>query len=405
MNPTDFLPQAPGSLVATIQGEFAFVPDPLPPTVSLDAVGLKYADAMQAIGELRGACRRLTNPWILIRPLQRHEALTSSAMEGTFTTEDNLLLAEAGISAATKNESTQEVINYLDALGGSIEMLKTLPISHRLIRTAHQTLLSNLSSERGAQKRPGEYKQEQNWIGGRTIDTARYVPPPPTQAQQAMDDLERYINRENQKFPPPLIDMALVHYQLEAIHPFADGNGRVGRMLISLMAIHSGLLEMPVLYLSPVLENKKDEYIDLMFNVSSRGEWGPWLLFFFDRVIESCAETVGIIDSLIDAQTHMRSIVGKESRSASAMSLVDHLLTTPVVTVTEAARKLGVTYAAAKSTVQKFETLGFLKPMDNSYPKVYYSPPIIRATRPPEITRSEKTGAASDRPSQPSLFD
>lgn len=392
MEASAFNQKAPGKLVPTLEGAKAFSPDPLPPQIDFNAIGLKYAEATQAIGELKGACRRLVNPWILIRPLQRNEALTSSAMEGTFTTEDALLLAEAG-QPDTKNESTKEVSNYLSALGLALELVRTLPISHRVIKSAHGALLDGLSLQRGAQKRPGQYKQEQNWIGGKSIETARYVPPPPDIAQKAMDELERYINREDKSFPPPLIDMALVHYQIEAIHPFLDGNGRIGRMLVSLMATHSGLLEMPVLYLSPVLENRKDEYIDLMFAVSTQGQWNEWLSFFFDRVVESCAETVAIIDNLIQTQETMREAIGKESRSANAMALVDFLVERPAITVTEAAEKLHVTYAAARSTIAKFEALGFLVPIEDTYPKIYFSPQIMRATRPPD----------ANRPKQPTL--
>lgn len=387
MDTSLFTEASPGRLIPTLEGSLAFAPNPLPPEIDFNLIGLKYAEATQAIGELKGACRRLANPWILIRPLQRHEALTSSAMEGTFTTEDALLLAEAG-QPDTKNASTREVANYLAALGLTLEMVKELPISHRVIKAAHATLLEGLSLQRGAQKRPGEYKQEQNWIGGKTIENARFVPPPPAVAQQAMDELEKYINRTDTSFPPPLIDLALVHYQIEAIHPFLDGNGRVGRMLVSLMATQNGLLDMPVLYLSPVLEDLKDEYIDLMFGVSARGDWTSWLLFFFDRVIASCGETVAIIDSLIRTQAEMRDAIAKESRSASAISLVDYLVERPAITVTEAAKKLNVTYAAARSTVAKFEQLGFLTPMKDTYPQVFFSPQIIRATRPPEMTRT-----------------
>lgn len=383
MDASAFDLNASGKLVATLGGAQAFSPDPLPPDIDFNVIGLKYAEAMQAIGELKGACRRLPNPWLLIRPLQRNEALTSSAMEGTFTTEDALLLAEAG-QPDTKNESTREVSNYLTALGLALEMVKTLPISHRVIKSAHEALLDGLSLQRGAQKRPGQYKQEQNWIGGKNIEVARYVPPPPDIAQKAMDDLEKYINREEKSFPPPLIDLALVHYQIEAIHPFLDGNGRIGRMLISLMATQNGLLDMPVLYLSPVLESRKEEYIDLMFAVSAQGKWNDWLIFFFEQVIESCNETVSIIDNLIQTQDEMRNAVGKETRSGSAIALVDFLVERPAITITEAAEKLRVTYAAARTTVSKFEGLGFLVPIETTYPKVYFSPQIMRATKPLE---------------------
>ena len=191
-----------GKLIPTIEGELAFVPRTLPPHIALEEIAVSLAEAMQAIGELKGACRRLASPYILIRPLQRQEALTSSAMEGTFTTADNLVLAEAGLEHDS-DDSTREVVNYLRALNISLEMLRELPISHRVIKQAHEILLSGLSYARGAQKRPGEYKSEQNWIGGRTIQVARFVPPPPKETLECMDDLERYINREG---PRPLSD-------------------------------------------------------------------------------------------------------------------------------------------------------------------------------------------------------
>lgn len=341
---------------------------------------MAMGDARQAIGELRGACRRLTNPFILIRPLQRQEALTSSAMEGTYTSADNLILAEAGIEE-NNDDSTREVFNYLRALSSALESLKTYPICHKVIRDAHRILLSGLSDGRGAKKRPGEYKQDQNWIGGRTIENARFIPPPPKEAEDCMNELEAYINRA-QEFPPALIDLALVHYQIETIHPFADGNGRVGRMLISLMAVQSGLLDMPVLYVSPAMERDKDQYIDLMFNVSAKGEWTPWLNFFFSKVVEACAETVATIDRLIGLQSKYREIAGSVMRSASILTLVDTLFEIPAITTTDAAEKLGVTYAGAMRPISKLVQLGVLQEVPGRYPKTFLAPDIIRAARP-----------------------
>lgn len=385
MNPSDFQDSSAGTLVPTIERQKAFVPAPLPPRIDLGSIAMPLAAAMQAIGELRGACRRLQNPYILIRPLQRREALTSSAMEGTFTTADQLLLAEAGARADT-DESTREVVNYLNALNESLDLLKELPISHRVIKKAHETLLSGLSVARGARKQPGEYKRDQNWIGGHTISQARFVPPPPAETQVCMDNLERYINREEKNPPALLLDLALVHYQFEAIHPFADGNGRVGRMLISLMAVHNGLLETPVLYMSPVLERYKDQYIDLMFNVSAKGAWNDWFLFFFDRVAESCRETIETIDRLIELQNRYRSVAAEAARSNSALTLVDLLFDRPAITVRDAQDRLSVTYRAAKLTIEKLVEIGILKEFPDKYPKVFYAPTILRVSRPSEPT-------------------
>ena len=355
------------------------MPSPLPPNIDLAAVAISMANAMQAVGELKGACRRLQNHTILVAPLQRQEALTSSAMEGTFTTDDRLLLAEAGVESS-RDESTIEVSNYLDALTSSLEMLNRLPLSHRIIKSAHEILLSGLSSSRGAQKRPGEYKREQNWIGGRTIEIARYVPPPPKETQECMDSLEKYLNKQ-ENFPPAVMDLALVHYQLEAIHPFADGNGRVGRMLISLMAVNSGLLDVPVLYMSPSLEKDKDAYIDLMFNVSTKGLWAPWLNFFFDRIVESCAETIGTIDRLLSLQERYRGLAVQKGRSTSALQLVDMLFERPALTISDAASKLNVTYPAAKKAIDKLVEAEIVKHFPQTYPKLFYSPSILRVAR------------------------
>lgn len=227
MRREDFTAEHTGKLVPTIENQLAFVPFPLPPEIALGAITLSAGEALQALGELKGVCRRLQNPYMLVRPLQRNEALTSSAMEGTYTTDSHLLLAEAGLETQN-DESTREVYNYLEALDESLKMLETLPLSHRVIRKAHEILLSGLSANRGARKRPGEYKREQNWIGGRTIDDARFVPPPPSETQSCMDDLERYLNRGDQNLTQKLIDLALVHYQLETFTHFPMGTGALG---------------------------------------------------------------------------------------------------------------------------------------------------------------------------------
>ncbi|MDK9695906.1 MAG: Fic family protein [Siculibacillus sp.] len=381
MDAADFIDSTTGTLIPTLEHASAFVPAPLPPKIDLGSIALSMASAMQAIGELKGACRRLQNPYVLVRPLQRREALTSSAMEGTFTTDDELLLAEAGVKT-NPDDSTREVYNYLDALSSSLEMLDKLPISHRVLKSAHQTLLSGLSGARGANKRPGEYKKEQNWIGGITIDKARFVPPPAAETMTCMDQLEAYINRETTDFPTPLIDLALVHYQIEAIHPFADGNGRVGRMLISLMAVHSGLLDMPILYMSPTLEKYKNNYIDLMYGVSSRGAWAEWINFFFEKLAESCREAIEIIDRLIDLQAEYRAKAANLGRSAGAITLVDHLFERPALTVRDAQRRLNVTYPAAKNTIDKLVEAEILIPFEGIYPKLFIAPAIVRISRP-----------------------
>lgn len=381
MKEHDFIDASTGKLVPTTFGVKAFIPTPLPPKLNMSELAMPLAEAMQSIGELKGASRRLSNPYILVRPLQRQEALTSSAMEGTFTTDDNLVLAEAGLDNKTDTASI-EVRNYLRALQGELQSLQNegLPISHRMIKQAHRTLLSGVGTTRGANKRPGEYKTEQNAIGGKRIETARFVPAPPSVTQECMDYLEEYINRaelETESVGQALIDISLAHYQLETIHPFADGNGRVGRMLISLMAVERKLFDMPLLYLSPALESRKDEYIDLMYNVSSKGEWVNWIKFFLNVVCISANQTISTIDRLITLQEDYRQSATEAMRTSNGVQLVDYLFSNPVFTIPDAKEHLDVTYRSAKNIVKKLCDLGILTEIANIHPKYFVARRIL----------------------------
>ena len=380
MRENEFDVNMTGTLVLTPFNVRAFIPHALPPKIDLAPLTMPLAEAMQCIGELKGASRRLTNPYILVRPLQRQEALTSSAMEGTFTTDDELVLAEAGLEEQS-NSAAREVRNYLSALQNSLISLQEdgLPISHRMLKQAHKTLLSGVGSKRGAHKKPGEYKTEQNAIGGNRIETARFIPPPPSETQKCMDKLEAYINRPDLEYEPQaqaLIDIALVHYQLETIHPFADGNGRVGRMLISLMAVERNLFDMPLLYVSPALENSKDEYIDLMFNVSAKGQWTEWIIFFLKKVCETAQQTIRTIDRLIELQDEYRSSVS-DMRTANGIKMIDYLFETPFLSIPIASNVLGITYRPAKNIIDRLVDLDVLTEISDSHPKLYIARKII----------------------------
>ena len=196
--------RSPGTLVTTIQNARAFVPAPLPPAIDFNALFQAYGNAMSGMGTLNAKLAPLGNPSLVVRPLQRREALQSSAMEGTYTTSDELALLEAGVSDNVRAD-TREVLNYVAALSHAVGLMETLPICHRLIQETHEKLLSGLPTGRGGNKRPGQYKQDQNWIGGATIETARFVPPPPGETQIAMDQLEAFINRPDSSNIPPLL--------------------------------------------------------------------------------------------------------------------------------------------------------------------------------------------------------
>lgn len=382
MEQNGFGAEATGILVPTIGDRKAFLPNPLPPVpLDLNPVAGQLAAASQAIGELRGIGRSIANPMLLIRPLQRREAVSSSGMEGTYTTLSDLFLFEAGAGDASKKEDNREVLNYVRALAGAIAELGELPISSRLLRNAHGILLEGVARHRGAAVDAGELKRDQNWIGGSgRIETARFIPPPPREAADALDELAKYVNRQDRGGIPPLIDAALAHYQFETIHPFADGNGRVGRMLITLMLIEGDVLRQPLLYMSPWLERQKDRYIDLMFEVSRRGDWIPWISFFLEAVIESAKSTISVVERLQDLHARYRERFQTARRSALIPRIIDLAFEQPAMTITDIAEQIGVTYQAASNNAAILVKAGVATEF-GSHPKVIIFEEILEALR------------------------
>lgn len=371
-----------GHLVPTIGGRKAFVPDPLPRAgLDLNPLAGLIGEASQAIGELKGIGRAIANPMLLIRPLQRREAVSSSSMEGTYTTLSDLFLFEAGVGEAGKLEDNREVLNYVRALESAIAALDTLPISSRLLRNAHRLLLAGVARHRGASVEAGDLKRDQNWIGGTgRMETARYIPPPPAEAANALDTLCAYINREQRGDLPPLVDAALAHYQFEAIHPFADGNGRVGRMLITLMLMEHGVLPQPLLYMSPYLERRKDAYIDLMFAVSRDGAWADWIGFFLEAVRESALGTIRVAERLQDLQRRYRERFQKAQHSALVLRIIDLAFERPARIVSDIAAELGVTYQGAANNIAKLVKAEIAEQID-THPKVIVFPEILEVLR------------------------
>ncbi len=379
MDFTLFNDSSPGLLVPTIQGSKAFIPHPLPPLVDLSSIFAQYGEAMAGIGALNAKIAQLRNPHLIIRPLQRREALLSSAMEGTYTTSDELTLLEAGAEEGARAD-TREVLNYTSALSHAMMLMETLPICHRLIKETHGKLLSGLPHGRSGNKRPGEYKSDQNWIGGQAPQTARFLPPPPLESAAAMDALEAFINRGSNENIPPLLEAALVHYQFETIHPFADGNGPVGRILIPLILLSRKLITTPAFYPSASLEARKDEYIDRMFNVSARGEWSQWLGFFLSICRDTCSSSIELIDRLLDLQSNYRELAMANFRSNNIIILIDQLFSTPVVTTPMVRSILGVTHRAARMTIANLEEIGVLQKVEGpSMPEYFSARAILRA--------------------------
>jgi Fic family protein len=352
------------------EGGVAFVPNPLPPNLALDAAAINLlADAMHSVGELAGVGRQLPNPHLLIGPFLRREAITSSRIEGTYATAEELLLFEAEEPKSPPKADVREVANYVRAMEYGLGRLDALPISSRYIRELHAILLEGV---RGQDQRPGEFRQVQNCIGrrGDAIESARFVPPPVAELLPAIDALERYIAEGNDLHT--LVRVALAHYQFEAIHPFRDGNGRVGRLLVSLLFCERKLMAQPLLYVSAYLDKHSDEYKDRLLAVSQRGEWLAWVSFFVTAVRSQAVDAIARACRLLSLWQEWRDAMQSARQSALLPRLVDEL------TIPKAASLLDVTQRAAQLNIEKLVTAGVLKlAAPRLRNRVYVAPRII----------------------------
>jgi len=374
MDPTTFTAPAAGRLVTTAGGAAAFVPSPLPPALDLSWALLNTLTRAQgAVGHLRGIGRVLPSPHLLIQPFARREAVLSSRIEGTQASLGELLLFEVGTSAPERSD-VREVANYVAALDYGFARINELPLSLRLIRELHGKLMEGM---RGDSSAPGEFRAVQNWIGkpGTKIAEATYIPPPVTEMHAALDLFEKFLHAESHL--PALIRLALIHYQFEAIHPFLDGNGRVGRLLITLLLHTEKLLEQPLLYLSAFFEKHRDEYYDRLLAVSSRGEWGAWVDFFLRAVHDQANDAVERASALLALRDEYRGRMTVARQSVLLLAMIDRLFQSPALTIAAAARDLGVTYASAKQNVEKLVAAGILEPLSDTRNKVYMAREIL----------------------------
>ena len=359
MDPTDFTDDAPGELVETIEGLWAFVPDPLPPRFDIGPATIKKLSAADfALGELRGIGQMLPNAQLLIAPFLRREAVLSSRIEGTIASLDQLIMFEVEPSRESQNPDVGEVANYVSAMEYGLKRLDELPVSLRLIRELHEKLLRGV---RGQDRRPGEFRQTQNAIGqqGLPVEEARYIPPPVAQMTQALSDLELFIHGSSDL--PFLVQLALVHYQFEAIHPFLDGNGRIGRLLLSLLICEKGYLTHPMLYLSGFLEKHRDRYINSLLRVSQSGDWAGWIDFFLEGVAEQSHDAVERSGLLLALHQQYREKAQTARASALPLLLIDQLFQIPALTMTMARGLLDVTQVSAQRSVERLVDLGILE--------------------------------------------
>ncbi len=366
-----------GALTPTIEGEMAFVPSNLPPNVEWTTELVRaLSEADRAIGQLHGIGLNLPNPNLLIAPFMRREAEMSSKIEGTQAEVRDIYLFEMQESEVRPEApDVKEVSNYVKALDYGLKRSVELPVCLRMIQELHGILLENV---RGERDRPGEFRQSQNWIGspGCSIAEARYVPPPVAEMRACLNALEGFINSGGNSVPV-LAWLAMVHFQFEAIHPFRDGNGRIGRLLMILLLCSKRILDKPLLYLSAYFERHRREYYDKLLRVSTRGEWTPWMLFFLRGIVEQSQDAFERSRQLMELQQLYQQRIGTK-RSAVQIRLVDLLIERPVITTVLVSKQFDVTYQTAKNNIKRLVRIGILKQQGSAKRnKVYVAEEVL----------------------------
>ncbi|MGA8164090.1 MAG: Fic family protein [Waddliaceae bacterium] len=373
-------------VIPTPRGYQTFLPNPLPPNIQWNnqiVTTLSRADFV--IGKLAREGNKLPNPHLLIRPFITREAVLSSKIEGTQSTIGEVLAANAGIPVKRNLDDLQEVQNYIAALDYSIDRLEDLPFSLRLLKEIHEKLMQGV---RGFLATPGEFRRSQNWIGtpGCTLNTAKYIPPSPEYLMDCLGDLEKYLhNREL----PPLVHAAICHYQFEAIHPFLDGNGRIGRLLIILLLIEQKILPSPILYLSAFFEATRDEYYRQLYRLSAKGTWNEWLIYFLNGVAvqsEDVLSRAERINELLDKWTMQVA----SSASDVAVRIVQHFAVNPFLTTKKIGEELGIAYSTAQRGIQKLEQNHIIQQANRrERDKVYCATEILTILEEPAMIHIE----------------
>lgn len=344
-----------GAFVSNLTGEMAypsFRPAPLPPNPPIALSGelvAKLVDANKKLAALDGLSARIPNMDLFVSMYVRKEALLSSQIEGTQCTLDDILNP---LIEENTNRNVSDVVNYIKATEFALNRLHSLPLCNRLIKETHAVLMEGV---RGQEKSPGEFRYSQNWIGGQgsTIRNARYIPPNPEDMQTAMSDLEKYMNGDDSL--DPLIQAALIHYQFETTHPFLDGNGRVGRLLITLFLMEKGILSHPALYISYFLKMNRIEYYDRMMQVRKTGDYEQWVMFFLQALSDSAGDAIQTIDALTALHNQSVAKLGTFSKrqQTNLLKLFAYIETNPIIDIQKTAAALGLSY----NTVSKMVTI------------------------------------------------
>ena len=359
------IPNRSGQYVRQLQGYRAFLPAPLPPAPPVQMDGelpalLSQAD--RALGRLDGSIRTLPNPELFVLMYVRKEAVLSSLIEGTQSSLQDVLEAEARVLAPKRRESAGEVVNYIRAMYTGLARLDELPVSVRLIREIHRELLRGVRGSHPSLT-PGELRRSQNWIGpsGCTINEAVFVPPPPDLVPDALGKLEQFWHREDDM--PPLLKIGLVHAQFETIHPFLDGNGRIGRLLITFLLTEKEILPKPVLYLSHYFRRHQQTYYDLLQSVRDTGDWESWLAFFLRGVNAVSIEATETARRILDLREKHRAVVTERFGRAAGNGhrALDRLYERPIVSVSEIQEIIGQSYPAANDLVSRLVEANILR--------------------------------------------
>lgn len=334
----------------------AFMPEPLPPIPELafdGAMQTMLSKADRALGRLDGSIQTLPDPDMFVFMYVRKEAVLSSQIEGTQSSLNDLLEAEAAINDTSRPSDVGEVLNYVRAMNYGLERLEEFPISVRLIREIHEKLLQGV---RGNHAMPGELRRSQNWIGpgGSTLNDAIYVPPPPHEVEQLLSDLEKFIHAEGDI--PALIKIGMIHAQFETIHPFLDGNGRVGRLLIAFYLCQKEILLKPVLYLSHWFKLHRTRYYELLQNIRDQGEWEEWIKFFLEGVASVSLEATETARAIVAMrEDHRRIITDRFGRSAgNGLRVLESLYTHPFIDTAAVRERLNLSFPAAAELIQRF---------------------------------------------------
>jgi Fic family protein len=368
-------------MAKTTTGYWAFVPTaPSAAAVQFDAhLTLLLSQADAALGELSGLGNYLPNPDLLIAPYIKREAVASSRIEGTQADLSDLLLDEIEPKRTPAGSDVYEIRNYVAALNLGMRKLQELPLAGRLVRELHAVLMQGV---RGERMTPGEFRRTQNWIGppGSTLTSATYVPPPPEEMLECLNHWERFLNETGTL--PALIQCALIHENFEAIHPFLDGNGRIGRLLITLFLMERKRLSKPLLYLSSYIERHKRDYYELLQQIRTEGDWSGWIVYFLTAVGETARAAIEQGESILSLRAQARSQLDKEHR---AISLMDSLFVNPYMNVSRASDVLGVTPPTARKTIDRLVNIGLLEESPGrEWGRTWLSRPILKAVSEPD---------------------